>query len=254
VKNLSDSAEIDKDEELEEEEIPENEMPAPPQQRISPLEIKALNQLQIVQFLDNITEDPLLFLYNKTVRQFKYEIEKFIEESDSDLKDIWNENKIELENILKYSEELAIQNGYKRSIQKDSIIWSLPIYGVAIGVSFAMFFFVPQDIIYYVLMIPLLFLCVSNSLVTKYIMNTRMKFRSEKTSFLKEQMKTSIERIRNVNQIILNDITDIIKENKFDLTRFKAYLYNKDYKNIKVIETKEQQKVPIYLINIDFAN
>ena len=78
-----------------------------------------------------------------------------------------------------------------------------------------------------------------------------MKFRADKTPFLKEQMNSSIERIRNVNQIILNDVKDIVKENNFDSTRFKAHLYNKNYDNINVVETKEQQKTPIYLIGID---
>ena len=80
-----------------------------------------------------------------------------------------------------------------------------------------------------------------------------MRFRSEKTPILKDQMKDSIERIRNVNQIIINDVKDLIMENKFEPSKFKAYLYNIDYDNIRVLETREHQNTPIHLIAIAFA-
>jgi len=248
---LNDPNETKNGEDVEQEEEVHKETTTKLPQQLSPLEIISLNQLQIAQFLDNVIEDPLLFVYNKTVQKFRIEMENFIEVSDSDLKDIWMENKKELENIMKSSEELAIHNGYKRSIQKDTLIWSIPIYLAVIAISAAMYFIVPPDYMFIFLMIPFIFLCFSNSLVSKLIMDKRMKFRTEKTPFLKEQMNSSIERIRNVNQIILNDIKDILQENNFESTRFKAHFYNKNYEGITVLETNEQQKTPIYLIGID---
>ena len=95
--------------------------------KISPLEIKLLNDLQIIQFLDNVIEDSLLFIYNKSVKHFQMDIENYIERSESELKDSWNDNKKELENIVNFSEELAKKNGVKRSLQKETLIWSIPI-------------------------------------------------------------------------------------------------------------------------------
>ena len=258
MKILSDSNDIKDEEKPEqanekEEEEKQSEKPLEKQQ-LSPMQIKALNELQIVQFLDNVIEDSLLFVYNKTISQFQYEMEKFIQEANPEFKDIWNENKTEFDNIMKSSMELARQSGYKRSIQKDTLIWSLPLYGAVISASIILYFFVPPEYSLYIMMLPLLILCLSNSLVTKLIMDKRMKFRKMKTPYLKEQMKSSIDKIRSVNQVILNDIKDIIKENNFEPDRFKAYLYNTDYENIKVFESREQQKVPIHLIGIDIED
>jgi len=232
----------------------QKEVEKPSEQRISPLEIKILNELQIIQFLDNIIEDSLLYIFNKSVKHFQRDIENYIEKSESDLKDIWKDNKNELENIIKFSEDLAKKNGVKRALQKETLIWSIPIYAIVIGLSFVMYFFVPQDLMMFFLIIPFLILCITNSLVSKIVINKRMKFRVEKAPILKEQMKESIERIRNVNQIIINNIKDTILENKFESTRFKAYLYNKNYENIKILETKEQHNLPIYLIAIDLSD
>lgn len=233
-----------------------DEVESPPEAKISPLEIKILNELQIIQFLDNIIEDSLLFIYNKTVKYFQRDMENFIENSDSELKDVWRDNKKEFENIINYSEEFARKNGIKRSLQKETLIYSIPIYVIVIGFTFFIYLFpqlfsITQDIMIYILFIPFIFLCVTNSLVSRMVVNKRMKFRDEKSPILKEQIKDSIESIRNVNQIIVNDIKDIILENEFESSKFKAYLYNKDYENIKVLETKEQHKIPIYLIGID---
>ncbi|NVM00842.1 MAG: hypothetical protein HWN67_00780 [Candidatus Helarchaeota archaeon] len=242
----------EKEEEKEEEEIQ-------PKAKISPLEIRILNELQIIQFLDNIIEDSLLFIYNKTVKYFQRDMENFIENSESDLKDIWRDNKKELENILNFSEEFAKQNGIKRSLQKETLIYSIPIYAIVIGFTFTVYLFpqlfsIPQDLMMIFLFIPFLFLCITNSLVSRMVINKRMKFRDKKSPILKEQMKESIESIRNVNQVIINDIKDIILENEFETSKFKAYLYNKNYNNLKVLEIKEQHKIPIYLIGIDLAD
>ena len=222
-------------------------------EKISPQEIKIINELQILQFLDNIVEDPFLYLYNRFVQQFKQQIENFIEISESDLKEIWNENKKELENILKYSEEIARQKGISKSMQKETLIYSIPIYILIIGCSFFFYFYIPPDYIYFFFLIPFMFLCICNSLISRIILKKRLRFRSENTPIFKEQMKKSIERIRNVNQILINDIRDIIKENKFEPSKFKVFLYNKNYKNIKVLETQIQQDIPIHSIEIDLT-
>lgn len=220
-------------------------------QKISPLEIEIANELQIVRFLDNITEDPLLYLYDKAIPQFERKIENFIESSKPELKEIWNENKKNLENIIKSSEKIAKQNRISRSYQKDSFIWSIPIFIAVIGVSFSFYYFVPQELLYYFIFIPFIFLCISNSLVSKLLMKKRTKFRLEKTPILKEQVQDPLIQIRNFNQLIINDIKNIIKENNFEPSKFKTYLYNTDYENIKVLETKEQLKFSIHLIGIN---
>ncbi len=244
----------EKKEEEQEEEKEEEEIK--PEAKISPLEIKILNELQILQFLDNIIEDSLLYIYNKTVKYFQKDMENFIENSESELRDVWRDNKKEFENIYTFSEEFAKKNGIKRSLQKETLIYSIPIYAIVIGFTFIIYLFpqlfsITQEFMMYILFIPFLFLCITNSIVSRMVINKRMKFRDEKSPILKEQIKDSIESIRNVNQIIINDIKDLILENEFVPSKFKAYLYNKEYENIKVLETKEQHKIPIHLIGID---
>ncbi len=211
-------------------------------------------ELGLVKFLDFLIEQKFDIAFNKIDMYQDRFFDIFIKENDR-LSDEFDRLEIEdaVNTIKDTTEEIALENGIKNSLQKrmNKINYILMggLFGILIlfqisGLS--------QNMNY--LMIPLLIvvLCFVPQIIRKKMTNSWNDFKTTFNDELESRIGDKIGNIKLFNKFALNDCRDFMLENKFPLQLLKFDLYSMDYMGVKVISEKIQSGRKVYFLQFEY--
>ncbi len=216
------------------------------------------HEFSVMVFLDYLCERPFDLIYQeKTIHQYQTRILGELVSVRPEIRDSWVDNRIDdgIAQVITTTEEVAAQNGFSQSIRKQSMKITLPILIGFFVLSFlVIFLYVPPPgfewLTYVIYAAMLLVICFLPRVVNQRLVKRWMNLAEEKGPLVKTQISSVIERFRNFNQYLIDDVRDILAENNLDATNYRLMLFNPDYDNVRVLQEETRRGVKFYIMEI----
>ncbi len=197
----------------------------------------------LLQILDGLYDNPMKFLMQKRA---KTEILKHLNtflDSRPAAKDFWSKKEKEIvptvASLLEDADKFAAERGLKSSPQRQSLIVNVVMLG-GIVVLFAVLFSIPglaaiASNLYLVIMCAV---CFVPQLLQKFLNQKFAKFQAANGAEFAKTVTSRLEILHDMVQYLLTDIRATLLENENNISNIRFQLWNSDYKDIKVLDSK----------------
>ncbi|MBN2152984.1 MAG: hypothetical protein JW839_16145 [Candidatus Lokiarchaeota archaeon] len=199
----------------------------------------------LLQILDGLYDNPMKFLMQKRA---KTEILKHLNaflDSRPAAKDFWsNEGKgitSVVSDLLDEADKFAIERGMRTSPQRQSLIINIVMLGGVLGL-FIVMYSIPDENVRNVMTQALLFvmcaMCCVPQFLQRYLNSRQMKFQAAHGADFTKTVTSKLEVVHDMVQYLLTDIRETLLVAGNDVTNIRFQLWNSDYKDIKVLDSK----------------
>ncbi|MHA1730241.1 MAG: hypothetical protein ACTSWY_16140 [Promethearchaeota archaeon] len=214
-------------------------------------------ELGMIKFLDFLSEENFdLAFQDKIIVTYKEQFFKIFFNTDeyenNELHNEFQRLKVEeaVDSIKSKSEEIALKNGYKTSFTKRTKRANLITTGVLFA-ALILLMIIPNLAadVKNMLMWPLLIVfCILPQLIRKRMTGKWKDFKSFLKEEFQEEMKEEINRIKQFNQIALDDCRNFMLDKEFPLPLLKFNLISNDYAGLKLLKSNNLRKNEIQYV------
>ncbi|MHA1368894.1 MAG: hypothetical protein ACTSRA_04130 [Promethearchaeota archaeon] len=203
---------------------------------------QALEQeFKIMQYFDVMYANPLIFVHSKKNRtSLLKKINQFFETRPK-AKEYWSkpENDLvkNLNLVLDNADKFAREKGLASNPQTKAFQYLLIIFSAFIGSTLLLYVYLPS-ISTYISWGGICVLCCISQTLTNHFAKKLRAFQVAHASEFVERYPKEMERIHDAAQYFLEDIHQTMLASGIDVSKYTLQLFNSDYKNIQVLDTR----------------
>jgi hypothetical protein len=197
----------------------------------------------LLQILDGLYDNPMKFLMQKKAHaEILKQLAAFLDSRPA-TKDYWSKEGKEIlpviTGLLTDADAFAVAKGLKRSPQRMTLIINIAMLGGIIGI-FTLLFAVPAlaGIASYIYIGAMCAMCCLPQFIQKRVMVKLTKFQEANAAEFIRANATRLEVVHDMIQFLLADIRETLIGAGNDLNQIRFQLWNSDYKDIKVLDSK----------------
>ncbi|MEX2680536.1 MAG: hypothetical protein Q6373_002980 [Candidatus Sigynarchaeota archaeon] len=199
----------------------------------------------LLQILDGLYDNPIKFMLQKRA---KVEILKHLTtflDSRPAAKEFWTKEGKDIiatvSNLLDDADKFAYEKGLRMSPQKQSLIVNVAMLGGVVAL-FILMYTIPDDNVRTILTSSMIYvlcaLCCIPQLLQKFLNSKYMKFQAANAPEFTKRVTSRLEILHDMVQYLLTDIRETLLTAGNDVSNIRFQLWNSDYKDIKVLDSK----------------
>nr|MDO8085317.1 hypothetical protein [Candidatus Sigynarchaeum springense] len=199
----------------------------------------------LLQILDGLYDNPMKFIMQKRA---KVEILKHLTtflDSRPAAKEFWTKEGKDIvtsvSNLLDDADKFAYEKGLRSSPQRQSLIINIAMIG-AVAVLFVLMYSIPDDGIKMIITNSMIYvlcaMCCIPQLLQRFLSSKYMKFQATNAPEFTKTVTSRLEILHDMVQYLLTDIRETLLTAGNDVSNIRFQLWNSDYKDIKVLDSK----------------
>jgi hypothetical protein len=193
----------------------------------------------LLQIMDGLYDNPMKFLMQKRARiEILKHLNAFLDSRPA-AKDFWSMEGKEIipavTSLLDDADKFAVEKGMRSSPQRQSLIVNIVMLGGIVALFAIPGVMALLGSFYLVIMCAICFI----PQLTQKFLNTRFaKFQAAHGAEFAKTVTSRLEILHDMVQYLLTDIRETLIANGNDLSNIRFQLWNSDYKDIKVLDSK----------------
>ncbi len=199
----------------------------------------------LLQILDGLYDNPMKFLLQKRAKvEILKQLTAFLDSRPA-AKDFWsNEGKEIIPSVSKLlddADKFAAEKGLRSSPQKQSLIVNVVMLGGIVAL-FVIMYSIPNAEVQAVMMNSLMYvmcaMCCVPQFLQRFLNSKYAKFQAANSAEFTKTVTSRLEILHDMVQYLLTDIRETLLTAGNDITNIRFQLWNSDYKDIKVLDSK----------------
>jgi hypothetical protein len=199
-------------------------------------------EITLLQILDMIYDSPLKLVLQKRGQNEVNKILGVFLDSRPPAKEYWSRPGKEIvpaiNDMFHEADQFASQRGFKQSPQNLSTLLNIAVIGGMIGVIILLYAIGLQEFAMNFMFVIVCILCFLPNLLKRWINTKIMKFQEANVSDFVKQNTARLETIHEMAQYLVTDIREALESAGNDVSLIRFRLWNSDYKDIKVLDSK----------------